>query len=110
MKQGRLVRPRSDLFMQHFLASRIGEDMLIKHLFVEYKHWIERTNPFARLDPGRISGARLAGRPFPADRLNPRRAIPIYRLAVFLEAFDIRTTYPLLLALLDAQISPSEWE
>ena len=46
VKQGWLVRPRSDLFMQHFLASRIGEDMPIKHLFVEYKHWVERTDPF----------------------------------------------------------------
>ena len=47
VKQGRLLRPRSDLFMQHFLASRIGEDMPIKHLFAEYKHWIERKNPFS---------------------------------------------------------------
>jgi hypothetical protein len=33
VKQGRLVRPRSDLFMQHFLASQVSEDVPIKHLF-----------------------------------------------------------------------------
>ena len=38
VRQGRLSRPRSDLFMQHFLASRIGEDIPIKHLFIEYKY------------------------------------------------------------------------
>ena len=42
VKQGRLLRPRSDLFMQHFLSSRQGVDIPIMHLFVEYKFWIER--------------------------------------------------------------------
>ena len=46
VKQGRLVRPRSDLFMQHFLASRQGQDIPIKHLYVEYRHWLETTKPF----------------------------------------------------------------
>lgn len=46
VKQGRLTRPRSDLFMQHFLACQIGEDIPVKHLFVEYKNWIERKRPF----------------------------------------------------------------
>lgn len=41
VRQGRLYRPRSDLFMQHFLASRRIVDIPIKHLFVEYKYWIE---------------------------------------------------------------------
>ncbi|MFH1555915.1 MAG: DUF262 domain-containing protein [Pseudomonadota bacterium] len=47
VKQGRLNRPRSDLFMQHFLASRQGQDIPIKHLYVEYRHWIEQAKPFA---------------------------------------------------------------
>ena len=46
VKQGRLLRPRSDLFIQHFLASRRTYDIPIKHLFVEYKYWIERKQPF----------------------------------------------------------------
>jgi Protein of unknown function DUF262 len=46
VKQGRLVRPRSDLFMQHFLASRQGRDIPIKHLYVEHRHWIEMEQPF----------------------------------------------------------------
>ena len=46
VRQGRLHRPRSDLFMQHFLASRQTVDIPIKHLFVEYKFWIDRQRPF----------------------------------------------------------------
>ena len=41
VKQGRLLRPLSDLFIQHFLASQKTYDIPIKHLFVEYKYWIE---------------------------------------------------------------------
>ena len=41
VKQGRLTRPRSDLFMQHFLSSCQGRDIPIKHLYVEYRHWLE---------------------------------------------------------------------
>ena len=46
VRQGRLNRPRSDLFMQHFLASRLSTDISAKHLYVEYKHWIEKHQPF----------------------------------------------------------------
>jgi hypothetical protein len=38
VKRGRLTRPRSDLFMHHFLSSRQGQDIPIKHLYVEYRH------------------------------------------------------------------------
>ena len=46
VRQGRLKRPRSDLFMQHFLSSHQMVDIPITHLFVEYKFWIERKHPF----------------------------------------------------------------
>ncbi|MFA5909275.1 MAG: DUF262 domain-containing protein, partial [Vicinamibacterales bacterium] len=42
VRQGRLIRPRSDLFMQHFLTSHQMADVPIKHLYVEYRFWIER--------------------------------------------------------------------
>ena len=46
VSQGRLFRPRGDLFMQRFLSSRQGQDIPIKHLYVEYRHWVEREKPF----------------------------------------------------------------
>jgi hypothetical protein len=75
VKQGRLVRPRSDLFMQHFLASRIGEDIPIKHLFVEYKHWVERTNPFVGSIRDELAALARQGEHF-RRILEPRRAMP----------------------------------
>ncbi len=93
VKQGRLVRPRSDLFMQHFLASRLAEDIPIKHLFVEYKHWIERTNPFGGSIREELATLARQGAHF-RRILEPKPCDPIYGLVTFLDAFDIRTAYP----------------
>lgn len=108
VKQGRLLRPRSDLFMQHFLASRQTVEIPIRHLFAEYKNWIERQRPFATV---REELETLARQREDFRRvLDPRREDPIYDLATFLNAFDIRTSHPLLLALLDARLSDAQWK
>lgn len=108
VKQGRLLRPRSDLFMQHFLASRQTVDIPIKHLFVEYKFWIEREKPFATV---RDELATLSRQGDDFRRIiEPKAGDPIQPLAVFLDSFDVRTCYPLLLALLDANIDEGEWK
>jgi uncharacterized protein with ParB-like and HNH nuclease domain len=109
VKQGRLVRPRSDLFMQHFLASQIGTDIPIKHLFVEYKNWIDRRNPFSGSVKAELATLAQQGGNF-RRIIEPRPDDLVYRLAVFLDAFDIRTAYPLLLTLLDTEIDAVEWD
>lgn len=38
-RQGRIFRPRIDLFMFHFLVFQTGRDFLITHLFQEYRRW-----------------------------------------------------------------------
>jgi uncharacterized protein with ParB-like and HNH nuclease domain len=108
VKQGRLTRPRSDLFMQHFLSSRQSVDIPIKHLFVEYKFWIERSHPF---DTVRDELAALARQGDDFRRIiAPKKDDVLYGLVTFLDAFDIRTAYPLLLAFLDARLDDGEWE
>lgn len=107
VKQGRLLRPRSDLFMQHFLASRQMNDIPIKHLFVEYKFWIERQHPFSTVKEELETLARQ-GDDF-RRIIEPKKGDPIYALVTFLDAFDIRTSYPLLLALLDVKIDETRW-
>lgn len=107
VKQGRLLRPRSDLFMQHFLASRQGVDIPIKHLFVEYKFWIERTRPFGTVREELETLARQ-GEDF-RRIIEPSKGDVLFSLATFLDAFDIRTSYPLLLMMLDAQINEERW-
>lgn len=107
IKQGRLLRPRSDLFIQHFLASRQMVDIPIKHLFVEYKHWIEKERPFVTV------GEELATLARQGDDFRrivaPKKEDPLYGLATFLDTFDLRTAHPLLLMLLDEQIDETAW-
>ena len=107
VSQGRLYRPRSDLFMQHFLASRQGQDIPIKHLYVEYRHWLERTKPFPNVTAELATLARQ-GDDF-RRIIAPQPDDVLYRLSQFLDAYDIRTVYPLLLAILDAGIDDAEW-
>ena len=107
VKQGRLLRPRSELFIQHFLASRQTIDIPIKHLFVEYKYWIEKARPYASV---RDELADLARQGDDFRRIaQPQRDDPLYDLATFLEVYDIRTAYPLLLTLLDFRIDEAQW-
>lgn len=108
VKQGRLFRPRSDLFMQHFLSSRQTVDIPIKHLFVEYKYWIEHAAPFKTVADELATLARQ-GDDF-RRIIEPQKKDPIYPLAVFLDAFDIRTCYPLLLSMLDEKVNEEEWK
>lgn len=103
VRQGRLSRPRSDLFMQHFLSSRQCVDIPVKHLFVEYKFWISKENPF---DTVREELATLAKQGTDFRRLiAPEKTDLLYPLMKFMDAFEIRTAYPLLLSLLDQKIS-----
>ena len=107
VKQGRLLRPRSDLFLQHYLASRRTVDIPIKHLFVEYKYWIEQEAPFKTVEE-ELSSLMRQSEHF-RRILEPAKADPLYSLSTFLDAFDIRTCYPMLLIMLDADLSAEEW-
>ena len=100
VRQGRLNRPRSDLFMQHFLASREGRQIPIAHLFVEYRHWIRSRAPFSTLREELSTLARQ--REDFVRIIAPRRDDPLFTTSQFLDAFDVRTAYPLLLATLDS--------
>jgi uncharacterized protein with ParB-like and HNH nuclease domain len=107
VKQGRLLRPRSDLFIQHFLASRLTIDIPIKHLFVEYKSWINSTSPYASIEV-ELSALSRQGDHF-RRIVEPQRFDFLFPLVTFLDIFDIRTIYPLLLHLLDQNLPGSEW-
>lgn len=107
VKQGRLLRPRSDLFLQHFLASRLTADIPVKHLFVEYKFWIERQEPFPTVKDELTCLARQ-GQDF-RRIIAPTKDDVLFGLVTFLDAFDVRTCYPLLLMLLDIGFDDGQW-
>jgi len=106
VSQGRLNRPRSDLFMQHFLASQQTTDIPISHLYVEYRHWIEKTKPFATVEDELKVLTRY--RVNFKSLLDAEPGRPYSSLAQFLKTFDIGTVYPLMLLLLDTKIEPAE--
>ena len=108
VRQGRLNRPRSDLFMQHFLASRQARDIPVTHLFAEYKFWIEREQPFTSVRDKLATVARQ-GDVF-RRIVDPKPADVVFPLVTFLDAFDVRTAYPLLLHLFQSKISDADWE
>ena len=104
--QGRLTRPRSDVFLQHFLASKQTIDIPIKHLFVEYKAWIERQQPFTSVKD-ELSTIARQGAHF--RRLTePKKGDPLHQLSNFLDTFDTSTAYPLLLHLLDSNLTDDQ--
>ena len=105
--QGRLRRPRSDLFLQHFLASRQAMDIPIKHLYVEYRHWIERKRPFSTVED-EICVLRDQSQNF-RRILDPAKGDPVFDLATFMERFDVRTAYPLMLHLLESDLDNEQW-
>ncbi len=42
-RQGRLLRPRLDLFVFHYLQCQVGEEFSIGHLFQTFRKWWDRT-------------------------------------------------------------------
>lgn len=104
--QGRLRRPRSDLFIQHYLASKQARDIPIKHLFVEYKHWVEREDPFSSVQEELSELARQRDH---FRRISVSHESPLLGdLAHFLNLFDVSTAYPPLLAMLDLGASDAD--
>ncbi|UTH45331.1 DUF262 domain-containing protein [Loktanella salsilacus] len=107
VRQGRLNRPRSDIFIQHLLASRQGRDIPIKHLYAEYRHWSEKKET----QLGVLEELKLISE----QSQNFRRLLsadaddPIAPLADFLSVFDVSTIYPLLLSFFESEPSNDEW-
>jgi hypothetical protein len=95
ISQGRLYRPRSDMFIGHFLASKQAIDVPLSHLYVEYKHWIEKCNPFQSVEEEltELQARRLSYKSI----LEGSPDGDFYPLTKFLNAFDIGTVYPVLL-------------
>ncbi len=108
IRQGRLIRPRSDLFMQHFLASRQAVDIPIKHLYVEYKWWIERKKPFKNVRE-ELSTLAKQGSDF-RRIIEPAKGDALFPFVTFLKSFDIGTVYPLLLHLLDKAVDDADFK
>ena len=95
VSQGQLYRPRSDMFIGHFLASKQAIDVPLSHLYVEYRHWIEKSNPFPSVEE-ELKELQARGLSY-KSMLEGSTDGDFYPLTKFLNSFDIGTVYPLLL-------------
>jgi hypothetical protein len=85
----------------------LAVDIPVKHLFVEYKFWIERKTPFATV---REEVATLARQGDNFRRiLEPRKNDLLFGLVTFLDCFDISTAYSLLLNLMEQNLGDAAW-
>jgi hypothetical protein len=93
-RQGRLRRPRVDLFVQHYLTLRLTQEINISHLFSKFRDYVGLTN-------GNTAARHMAlfrsyadvYRGFDRFPPNSQEAVFIRRL----DQLDTTTAYPLLL-------------
>ena len=105
--QGRLERPRSDLYLQHFLSSRQGQDVRITQLYASYKQWLG-TSPFNDIEH-ELDTLSRQGDDF-RRIIAPAIDDATYGLSRFISVFDVGTIYPLLLAMAEAGVSDDQWK
>jgi uncharacterized protein with ParB-like and HNH nuclease domain len=93
MRQGRLKRPRLDIFLQHYLSLKTRDDVLVTHIFETYRRFAESS----KLSPEElIQDLADYGRFFKrlmSPHNQPRVNLFLNRLA----AIDTATIYPFLL-------------
>jgi uncharacterized protein with ParB-like and HNH nuclease domain len=106
-KQGRLLRPRSDIFLQHYLTLHRRQESLISHLYNEYKDWIKTASPFPTVKAELENLSEY--RDYFQDLVAPEPNTPIGRFSTFLRIFDLSTVYPLMLGIMGASVSEDEF-
>jgi hypothetical protein len=97
-KQGRLKRPRSDIFLQHYLTLKRQREVLISYLYSEYKDWIKTATPFTTVAEELKELAKH--RRLYADLIQADTNTVIGKFASFLKTFDLSTVYPLTLGIM----------
>lgn len=96
-KQGRLKRPRADIFFQHFLSMKQASDVNVARLYHDYKTWIEAESPYSRVEDELKDLAKFAG--IFKKLLMPEEPSELSAFAGMLNAFDVKTISPLILYL-----------
>ncbi len=97
-RQGRLRRPRLDLFVYHYLQCQVGDEFSIGHLYQTFRSWWDR--PVEPRDVEReLARLRAHGDVF-ADLSAPEGGSAVAAFARRLKVVDTSTVYPALLYLL----------
>jgi len=93
MRQGRLKRPRFDLYLQHFLSLQTRNDVLVTHIFETYKQVAEESRATTGDLVAQLHEYGMVFQRLVTPHQNPRVALFLRRLV----AIDTATVYPVLL-------------
>jgi len=106
-RQGRLTRPRVDLFFFNLLQLKTRDEVNVGRLYHEYKAWSEEV---ARYPSVRDELQEIHRYSIHLDNLlRPSEETAIGRFSQTLQIFDVKTVFPLVLALLaDGNLTDAE--
>jgi hypothetical protein len=93
VRQGRLNRPRLDLFLQHYLTLVIGEEAVATQLFSTFREYVWKSGESASTHLARLREYADVYRSFETFPAHSPEGTFFYRL----EQLDTTTVYPLLL-------------
>jgi len=92
--QGRLKRPRIDLFLFHYLTLMTRDDVLVGQLFVAFKKWVQDTTEWTTsIHLEKLAEYAKIYRRFAEYPADSREGLFFYRL----DLLDTTTLYPCLL-------------
>jgi hypothetical protein len=105
VRQGRLKRPRIDLFLYHYLTLMHGEVILDTQLFDSFKSFFRTTNDHCTAKHMALFRTYAdAYRGFESYPRNSREELFFYRL----QQFDISTLHPLMLEICKRYAAPED--
>ena len=107
VRQGRLKRPRLDLFLSHFLTLQRREEVIISQLFSAYRDWIVEDKSGSAADHMRLFASYAdVYESFEKFAPDSREGLFFYRL----EELDTTTVLPLLLEVVKRYNAPEHGE
>ena len=108
-RQGRLIRPRVDIFFFNLLQLKTADQVNVARLYYEYKEWSEKTAKYKTVRDELSEINRYAVQ---LDKLlRPSTETALGRFSQMLQIFDVKTVFPLVLKLLaDGDLADPEME
>ena len=106
VRQGRLNRPRLDLFLQHYLTLMTGEEATATELFQIFRKYVERSGEPAAAHLARLREYGDVYRSFESYSLDSPEGLFFYRL----DQLDTTTVYPLLMEVVKQNQSQQQEE
>lgn len=106
VRQGRLKRPRIDLFFQHYLSRQTAEEVAVGHIFSAFRHYVENGTAAGAAgtlsEPARVTAEDhlIQLKKYGEVFLGFYRPVPRSRAELFFQRLDVvdtATVFPFLL-------------